>query len=153
MMSDNQPTGEATMNKIDSIENVKQEFNSMIQRLPNGELDDHSFDEDFWTLIAPLKAGELPIGHEDEMCGECGKLKATETTRSIAQERVRYYLMMTKEMSHYEGIESLVVPGATSSCWWQMNMYATKRINDLVQSGAVTEELWLEMADRILEVY
>ena len=108
------------------------------------DIENFPFDEDFWMLIAPMNAGGSTIGYIDEICGEGGKLSSAKTTRAEAGVLVEYYLKELDRM-HFFFNEY----GVTGSREVRMDLYANKRINDLVESGAISEECVSEMSDRI----
>jgi hypothetical protein len=137
------------MNDHDDFEVSMEGYKSMIKDSPDGEWDEFPFNDEFWTLVAPLKAGPSLIGQVDEISGEGGKLTPAKITRAEAKVLAEYYLMELNGIH----LEETMQGGGTSSTGMRMKVYANKRINDLVESGAVTEELFSEMANRILENY
>jgi hypothetical protein len=141
MMMKKQLTEEALKAGID---NLLGEYKSMIKDSLDGEWDEFPFDEEFWALVAPMKARGSLIGYVDEIAGEGGKLTSAKFTRSETKVLVEHYLKKLDDIYHYEAMQN-----GTSSSWMRMKVYANKRINDLVESRSITEGCVSEMSDRI----
>ena len=123
-------------------------YKSMINDSPDGEWDEFPFDEDFWLLVAPVKAGPFLIGQVDEICGEGGKLTAAKITRAETKVLAEYYLRELSSIHFEENMQG----GGTSSSGMRMKVYANKRIKDYLDAKAISEEYVDELGDRIFGV-
>jgi hypothetical protein len=135
---------EAMMMKVDGTENLIKERKSVIQKTADVELCENLFDEGIWSVPPIINSGEFDQDYVYEISGDGAKITPAKITRAEAEALVKHYLLELRDISHCE-----IIYDGTYPSWMRMKVYASKRINDLVESGAVTKECVSEMSDRI----